>query len=127
MSQHVMHHFHLALVLTLIFCQPVSETTFKILNGQLIIIASPIRRGIIDLPRWYQNMVDNMHIAVLGQRICKSHPLEAIDLQRCIGSKPGDIDRQLPAVQEGGQIKMCEALYTKRLDLPFGRVEDVRI
>jgi hypothetical protein len=125
MSQHVMHHFDLIHVL--VFCQPVSETAFKILNSQLIIIASPIRRGIIDFSRRDQNMVDDMYSAVLGQRICKSHPLEAIDLQRRIRSKPGDIDRQLPPVQEGRQIKMREALYTKRLDLPFGRVEDVRI
>lgn len=68
-----------------------------------------------------------MYSAVLGQRVRKSYPLEAIDLQRCKWSKPRDIDRQLLPVQEGRQIKMREALYAKRLDLPLGRVEDVRI
>lgn len=122
-----MHHFDLVLVLIFAFCQPVSETAFKILNSQLIIITSPIRRGIIDFPRRDQNMVDNMHRAVLGQRIRKSHPLEAIDLQRRIRSEPGDIDRQFPPVQESRQIKMREALYAKRLDFAVGCVEDVRI
>ncbi|KAF7125677.1 hypothetical protein CNMCM5793_001970 [Aspergillus hiratsukae] len=116
-----MHHFDLVLVV----CQPVSETAFKILNSQLIIITSPIRRGIIDFPRRNQNMVDNMDIAILGQRIRKSHPLEAIDLQRRIRSEPGDIDRQLASVQESRQIKVREALYAKRLDFALGCVEDV--
>jgi hypothetical protein len=72
-------------------------------------------------------MVDNMHTAILGERIRKRHPLETIDLQRRIRSEPRNIDCQLPSVQESRQIKMREALYAERLDFAVGCVEDVGV